>query len=293
MKIGMRIVKTSIAVFFSIVISRFLGLESGFFACIAAVISMESSIIHSFRAGINRIIGTILGAFIGLMFALISPGNPFLAALGIFIIISLCKYFKWNKAITISCTVFNAIMINLDGRDPFLYSSHRLLETLLGISIALIINYLIKPPDHNKKIEVKYNSIRDRLLYIIEDFILNNRKQELTEIKAEIVQLENIIKVYENEIFISNDIDKIRIYKEIIDYIKEIMVHIEATYVLENYEKLNDENLRFFKELFHNNNVIIDEGEISESHQSIIYNFNIKNILQKFLIVKRREDEII
>ncbi|MEW8957162.1 aromatic acid exporter family protein, partial [Clostridium sp.] len=203
MKIGMRIVKTSIAVFFSIVVSRMLGLGSGFFASIAAVISMESSIIYSFRAGINRIIGTILGASVGLTFALISPGNPFLAAIGIFIVISLCKYYKWNKAITISTTVFCAIMVNLDGRDPFLYASHRVIETFIGIIIALIVNYSIKPPNHNRKIEIQYKKIKNILLIIIEDFILNHDKEDLSGARAEILKFETMLKIYEDEILIS------------------------------------------------------------------------------------------
>lgn len=80
-KIGMRNIKTAIAVFICVVIYQIFDFKYPFFAVTAAVLSMESSIINSLKVGKNRLMGTAVGALIGLCFAVISPGNAVLSAL--------------------------------------------------------------------------------------------------------------------------------------------------------------------------------------------------------------------
>ena len=61
-KIGMRNIKTSISVFLCIIILRIFHNTYPFYACIAAVITMQSAVHHSFATGRNRMIGTVVGA---------------------------------------------------------------------------------------------------------------------------------------------------------------------------------------------------------------------------------------
>ncbi|MEG1857555.1 MAG: FUSC family protein, partial [Pseudoflavonifractor sp.] len=77
-KIGMRIVKTAMAVmicffiFLPFWVRTPLGVndplrEVGpFYACIAAIICMQSSVEQSVRQGVSRVIGTILGGVVGI-----------------------------------------------------------------------------------------------------------------------------------------------------------------------------------------------------------------------------------
>ncbi|MDT2191533.1 FUSC family protein [Paenibacillus larvae] len=69
-RIGMRNVKTAIAVLLCILILRLFQIESPFYACIAAVITMQNTVEDSYETGINRIIGTLIGAAIGLVFVI-------------------------------------------------------------------------------------------------------------------------------------------------------------------------------------------------------------------------------
>ena len=57
MKIGMRNVKTPLAVFLCVVIFQILNMGSSFYAAIAAIISMQSSVLDSFKTGKNRMLG--------------------------------------------------------------------------------------------------------------------------------------------------------------------------------------------------------------------------------------------
>ncbi|WP_010293206.1 FUSC family protein [Clostridium senegalense] len=144
-KIGMRNIKTAVSVFICIVISRIFKFSSPFYACIAAVICMQSTVETSFEVGKNRLIGTTFGAVLGVAFSYIMPNSVILTAVGISLLIYLCDVINKNKSTTISCIVFVAIMTNLKDKSPFEYGVNRFLETALGIIIAVLVNKYICP----------------------------------------------------------------------------------------------------------------------------------------------------
>jgi uncharacterized membrane protein YgaE (UPF0421/DUF939 family) len=150
-KLGMRNIKTAIAVVISILISRGLNMEYPFYAAIASIISMQSSVENSFKAGRNRMLGTIVGAFVGYLCALISPGNPFLTGIGIVCVIYFCNLFNWKESSSIAGVVFCVIMLNLKGNSPILYSINRIIDTFVGIIVAIMVNYFIMPPKEKEK----------------------------------------------------------------------------------------------------------------------------------------------
>jgi uncharacterized membrane protein YgaE (UPF0421/DUF939 family) len=145
-KLGMRNIKTAIAVVISILISSGLKMEYPFYAAIASIISMQSSVKNSYKAGRNRMLGTIVGAFIGYLCALISLGNPFLTGIGIICVIYLCNLLNWKESASIAGVVFCAIMLNLKGGSPAIYSINRIIDTFIGILVAIAVNYFVMPP---------------------------------------------------------------------------------------------------------------------------------------------------
>jgi uncharacterized membrane protein YgaE (UPF0421/DUF939 family) len=149
-KIGMRNIKTAIAVVISILVSKLLKTEYPFYAAIASIISMQSSVEDSLKTGRNRVLGTIVGAFVGYICALISPESPIFIGIGIVIVIYLCNVLNWKDSASIAGVVFCAIMLNLKGNSPFLYSLNRILDTLVGIIVAIVVNYFVMRPEADK-----------------------------------------------------------------------------------------------------------------------------------------------
>ncbi|MGG7164200.1 FUSC family protein [Clostridium ihumii] len=154
-RIGMRNMKTGIAVFLCIVISRLLGFKSPFYSCIAAVICMQSTVETSFEVGKNRMIGTAMGTFIGICFSYIAPNSIIFTCMGVSLIIYICDSLHKNKSISISCIVFIAIMTNLNDKSPLEYGTFRFIETALGIIIAVLVNKYICPYKEEKISEDK------------------------------------------------------------------------------------------------------------------------------------------
>lgn len=143
--IGWRIIKTGIAVALCIWIAELLKFKHPFYSAIAAVLAMQATIEGSFQTGVHRMQGTIVGALTGCIFALVAVRSPWWTGLGLIVTMTVLKYLKWHKAMTIASIVFIAISVNLTGK-PLDYAVNRIIDTALGIIIAYLVNRWIVPP---------------------------------------------------------------------------------------------------------------------------------------------------
>ncbi|ERK28486.1 FUSC family protein [Clostridium intestinale] len=148
-KIGLRNLKTALSVLACILLFEILNRELPFYACIAAVICTGDSVKNSVLAGKNRLIGTLIGGLHGILFIFIEPYIPIptsvLISLGIVIVIYTGVILKKQPSISISCVVFLAIMINIRGGVTYLYAINRIIDTAIGIVIAVLVNKYFNP----------------------------------------------------------------------------------------------------------------------------------------------------
>ncbi|MGB4439925.1 MAG: aromatic acid exporter family protein [Sedimentibacter sp.] len=155
-KIGMRNIKTSLSVFVSLLLFQIINRENSIYACVSAVICMQNTIVDSLEKGISRIIGTIVGGITGALvlfvvtdlFSVREDMMIFIIPLGIVILIEICVAIGMKQAVVISCVVYLSILIskNRDG-GYLLYTMNRVIDTSVGIIIALLINKYVVMPD--------------------------------------------------------------------------------------------------------------------------------------------------
>lgn len=148
---GLRIIKTFIAVTLAMVVSAHRPGEGlPFYSAIAAIICLKSDVEGSREIGKNRIIGTFLGGFCGLIYLLIIPPDTLPENIELILISFLTSIIIWvmsmldkPKAISIMAIVFLSITINHGKEDvlPFLFAFNRTLDTMIGVISAIIINW--------------------------------------------------------------------------------------------------------------------------------------------------------
>lgn len=275
--IGMRNIKTAVSVFLCVLISRLLKMEYPFYAAIASVISMSSSVTDSYIAGRNRMFGTFVGAIVGLLLALIAPGNVFLCGIGIVIVIYICNMLNWNKSVSIACIVFCVIMTNLNGRDPFTYSFNRLLDTLLGIVIAVAVNYILIPPKYVDKIIHQCNTVIDHLFIIFGKNAIYNEEINLKEYSDKIKKLENYIATYSKEIRFSKETEiKIDYIKNMINQFNRAYYSLNILNSLKCGQNLNKDNTAKIESIF-NKKIPSHEGAYTD--EIIVYNYHVGELL--------------
>ena len=149
-KVGYRNLKTALAVFICMVLFELAGDKNPFYACIAAVICMKDTVESTFSMGKNRLIGTLLGGLIGVLFIFIVDNilflqsiNSLVTAVGVIGAIYVCNIIKKPGAVT--------ILINYDGPASYSYAIGRSIDTSIGIIIAIFINKYINPPVEKNK----------------------------------------------------------------------------------------------------------------------------------------------
>ena len=148
---GLRIIKTVIAVFLSMLISELRpGQGLPINSSIAAIISMQTNLVDTKDIGINRVIGTILGGLIGLAYLILVPNfkKPYildylLMSLIVGLIIWIMAHLKRYNALTIMAIVFLSITldhVNQTTKLPLTFAFNRTLDTLIGVVISIAIN---------------------------------------------------------------------------------------------------------------------------------------------------------
>lgn len=197
-RIGLRTIKTGIAVTVSLWISMLFKLEYPFFVAMTAIISMDKTAMNSMKMGKNRIMGTFIGAIVGILLSYIDRGNPILCGLGIILMIVICNSLKLKGSISIGGIVLLAIMVHTD-KTPLFYGFNRTLDTIIGAGVALLVNCTIFPYYNVKRLDdivIKMWQQSDAIVHSLE----NRQHCNLEEIHKNMKEIENELGLYETEI---------------------------------------------------------------------------------------------
>lgn len=150
-KIGLRNLKTAIAATLCAFIYAFID-RNPTFACIAAVFAMNTDLQSSWETGGNRLWGTIIGGFVGMLFfyvfkqfPLLFPESELMSELifmfiGIIVMILISQIFHVNGSIPSGSVVFYIVMLNTPENQYISYALNRMLDTGIGVIISILVN---------------------------------------------------------------------------------------------------------------------------------------------------------
>lgn len=275
--IGMRYIKTGLAVTLCILIATALNSEYPFFAAIAAVISMENTVTNSFITGKNRVMGTLVGAVTGLLLALVLPENALMCGLGVIVIIYICNRMKWNNSISIATIVFLAIMMNLNGNDPLFYSVNRIEDTLLGISVALAVNYLVFPYNTAKQLIDGESALLNKVSGIVRQRFCLKEDMDLDDLLKDIIRMETQYGLHADEFRIGKleDAQVIQIKEKLVVY-RDLYAHLKMLLRLNGEPCLDPANALRINGLGYEQ---IQEGCVVEDDLNTVFNYHVAKIL--------------
>lgn len=149
--IGMRNVKTAIAATLCALLYYPFD-RNPTFACIGAIFGTGSDMGNSWLNGGNRLFGTIIGGVLGMiLFKIYINFYPegetelllfLLLFIGVILLILVSLYCKWPGAIQPGGVVLCIILFNTPVDTYISYSLNRMLDTGIGVIIALLINLI-------------------------------------------------------------------------------------------------------------------------------------------------------
>ena len=150
--IGMRIIKTVIAVSSDLLLALLRG-KSGFYSMIAAVVCVQNSTGKTVASSINRMMGTLIGGVVGVLVVYvldvlgilyIELARYAVLSLALIPIIQFCLLIKRPDCAAMACIVFLCVTVNHSiGDTPVIFSIERVFETLVGVALACGIDILL------------------------------------------------------------------------------------------------------------------------------------------------------
>jgi xanthosine utilization system XapX-like protein len=257
-RVGMRTIKTALAVTISLYISMLLNLRAPIFPAIAAISSMKASISESFNDVTRRLFTAIFGVILGFLFSLIPVDDvfsPLLAGIGIVIIISILQALDLKRMIILSCIVFAASF--LSESNKIIYGVNRIVGTFIGIAVSVMVNYLISAPN----LFQNYRAQAHNLLGISKKFLLDliiKNEHSIVDFELEYAKLKEIYKTIVSE--------------------KSMPIHGEIA--PETSEKI----MNLFEDInfrFHILNSIEEKPQVSEDKQALVEDYLQVNIFTK------------
>lgn len=292
-KIGMRTLKSSAAVFICLIINYYV-IKSNypFYSAIAAVLCMQQDIQNSFKTGLNRMTGTIIGGIFGVI--VLSSYKYFLSFDNIiiyYLIVSICiipiihitVLLNKKSSSYITCVVFLSIVIT-HGEDMsvFLFAFHRVIDTFIGIAVSICVNTFIPytKPDKN-------------ILFVSDlDGTLLNSNKEVSKYTSD--TLNNLIKKGLNFTIATarTPATSKEILKNINFNLPIICMNGSAIYDLKNDKYINFFNIapehgEIILNIINNNNINCFIHAIENNHLYVYYK-NLNNEAEKVFFEERK-----
>ena len=240
-RIGMRTLKTALAVVIGLYISYLLDLDSAIFVSIAAVSTMKPSMSESLEDFKKRLFTCVFGVMVGYFFSKISVVEylePLIAGLGILLTIYILVVVKMKDMTQLSCIVFVASFCS--NSDKFYYATNRIIGTVIGIIVGVLVNYFISSPNVWEDFILAARSCYRSSNLVLKQ-ILSGEKVDLSEFNRELTSATKLYKLLEKEADTPFQYRYKKISRE-----KRIMSLIESISVrLEVVENMNADHFSF------------------------------------------------
>ena len=240
-RIGMRTLKTALAVVIGLYISYLLDLDSAIFVSIAAVSTMKPSMSESVEDFKKRLFTCVFGVMVGYFFSKISVVEylePLIAGLGILLTIYILVVVKMKDMTQLSCIVFVASFCS--NSDKFYYATNRIIGTVIGIIVGVLVNYFISSPNVWEDFILAARSCYRSSNLVLKQ-ILSGEKVDLSEFNRELASATKLYKLLEKEADTPFQYRYKKISRE-----KRIMSLIESISVrLEVVENMNADHFSF------------------------------------------------
>ena len=190
-RLGMRTIKSALAVFLCILFFHVTDRGLPMIAALSAVFSLRQDLTTTVSFGRSRIIGNSIGGFLGIIYFLVKNyfHNDFLVELFLLpvlvvIVIVVSDGINNNSGIISAIATLLLIALSVPQGESSLYAIQRVLDTFIGTFIAIGINFFLRPPETETKEE------------LVEDLVELQKKEAL--LRENLAEVEEQIKKHKN-----------------------------------------------------------------------------------------------
>jgi len=133
-------IRTTIAATISLAVARLFGLPEAYWAAIATLVVMQSTLGATLLISVERIAATALGALTGALLANYFTGNLLVFATAVFVLGLLCAAFRMERSAYRYASITLAIIVLIPRSNAaWVIALHRFFEVSVGIVVALAL----------------------------------------------------------------------------------------------------------------------------------------------------------
>jgi uncharacterized membrane protein YgaE (UPF0421/DUF939 family) len=135
--------KTAIAAGICLALVRVLGFKQGYWACVSAIVVMQSGSADTLTASRDRLIGTAFGALAGWGAAGVWQGHLVVYAVMVLVLVLVLEAFGFEKAGRLAGVTATIILLAPSAEPHWIVARDRFLEVSFGIVVALVVSQAI------------------------------------------------------------------------------------------------------------------------------------------------------
>ncbi len=161
-RLGMRTFKTALSVVLCVLLFHVLGRDNPLIATIAAVVSLRQDMTSTVSIGKERILGNTVGSVAAMIYLLVQhffPQTLFLQLVLLPILVALVVILQDgidnNSGIITGIATFILISLSTPQGESVIVALDRILDTFIGVGVAIFLNTVIKPPKMEEQREIE------------------------------------------------------------------------------------------------------------------------------------------
>lgn len=280
--IGMRTVKTALAVTLSLMVIEYYGASPAkvVFATIGAISAVGPTFTASLLACATQICGVSVGALLALTLMALHVPSIVGAGIGIMLIITSYHHLKLKLVPVLPCLVLVNICLNPEV-EALSYSLGRIWDTAIGLAIGMLVNTLIFPYDNSRKIRRMMEGLDGDLICILEDlFDGDDHLPKADDLGEKIDALEGQLALFSQQRLLRRKRQKREIQRLTTceDTAQALLVELEALCAMPSVGRLNRENRQALLAL--GAKVSREEPGVSETTEDVVSNYHVSQVLR-------------
>ena len=282
-QIGLRTIKTAVAVIISMLIVDHLGTTSSklIFAMLGAMAAVQPNFRSSLESCLTQVVGVLFGALIGVFLLFIKLPPLVAAGIGIVLVISLYNSFRISYSPGLPCFIVVMICTTPDVQ-PITYALGRIWDTAIGLAVGMAINTLVFPYDNSHKIRSLAESLDSEVIAFLED--LFDGDESLPQVNTMAGQIDSMaaqLRLFSNQkliLHMKRQKQQLETFRICEGKARELIARMEVLSRMEHPGCLNDENRA---SLISAGAKIRDERIPEEmSEVDIVTNYHVRQILK-------------
>jgi len=199
--IGLRTIKTAVAVILSMVLASILGTSDSrlIFAMLGAMNAVQPTFKESVQASLTQLVGVLFGVGVSLLLLLFPMHRLVATGIGIILVITLYNALHITFSPGLPCLLV-VILCTTEGIAPIGYGLDRIWDTALGIAVGMAINMLVFPYDNSRRIRTTAESLdREVLAFLEELFDGDDVIPNSERMTKKIDELEKQLQIFEKQ----------------------------------------------------------------------------------------------